>query len=199
MDRIYLRHGDKGYKNGQNSTFKHDPPLTLEGKEESRRKALELVEKYGLPKYIVASPYERTRATAEEMAAALPEPVEIRYDVLLSEYLGNHYHETLDVTSETRKYYPPHPEKIRDLKSRVRCHFYQSKKDFPEERGIVWYITHGLVITCLSELMGRKIKAFPPLSGIYLSASGSFFPLEEKSPSPPRKKSPSIDGFFLNN
>jgi broad specificity phosphatase PhoE len=180
MDRIYLRHGDKGYKNGQSETDKHDPPLTAEGREESRRVALELWARYGSPQYIVTSPYERARMTAIEMASVLPEPVDIWCDNRLSEYLGNHYSEPLDVTPETEQYGPPHPERIRDLKTRIRKHFYQRT----EGKGLIWHVTHGLVITCITELLGKKVKTFPSLGGIYVPAGGPFFQLEWKKDSP---------------
>ena len=133
--RIYIRHGPKEYRNGYSSDLKHDPGLTEQGKFEAQKCGGRLLKKYGLPSLIVCSPYKRARETAEKMLEGIEfifrinklvydksQAPKIVIDSDLSEYLGNHYSEKLDVSAETEKYKPPHPECFRDFCARVKHH-----------------------------------------------------------------------------
>lgn len=90
----YLRHGEKMYDNGKNPEGfpKHDPPLTPEGIENIKTKALEINLRVK-PDLIICSPLRRTRETAEiiadtiyEQTGALPK---ILLDGDIGEFLGN--------------------------------------------------------------------------------------------------------------
>ena len=160
MVRIYIRHSEKTYRNGQNETFKHDPPITEEGKVRARQLAHLLIQKYGVPVLIMCSPYRRTRETAEAMMDVTNPregiPSVIRYDNLLSEYLGNH--EETDVTIETASFEPPHhDESLGAFKARIRRHNTLASilDDLTQP---VWFITHGFIMSTLADIVGGNVK-----------------------------------------
>lgn len=158
--RIYIRHADKEYSNGDAEVHKHDPPTTEGSHGHCHHKAAELVQRYGLPFVIVCSPYQRTRETALRMAEFVKVKysleVPIKVDVRLSEYLGNRREEALDVRGETLRHDPPHPEHFHEMDSRVRWHndIFRKLDDFPE---VVWFVTHGFIINRIGNAMGFKI------------------------------------------
>ena len=162
--RIYIRHAEKKYINGQSDTYCHDPDITEDGIIRARRTSLKLVKAYGIPKMIICSPYLRTRHTAEQMKLMLSEThkadVEIRVDVNISEYLGNHADKSLDVHPETLDYHPPHPENIHGLHHRVRLHN-DDMISLDDTREVYWFVTHGIVINQIANILGytnrRKI------------------------------------------
>lgn len=155
MVRIYIRHSEKAYRNGQNETFKHDPPITEEGKAQARQLAHLLIQKYGVPVLIMCSPYRRTRETAEAMrdhiVTVSNNVPALRCDNLLSEYLGNH--EETDVTNETASFAPPHhDEPLGAFKSRIRKHNTLASvlDDLTQP---VWFITHCFVMSTLADIL----------------------------------------------
>lgn len=158
--RVYIRHADKEYSNGDSETHKHDPGILIDSPEYCCKKASELIKRYGIPFVIVCSPYKRTRETAIEMVDFIQNTyattVRIRVDVQLSEYLGNRRDENLDVTTQTRKFNPPHPETFHEMDSRVRWHndIFRKLDSFPE---VVWFITHGFIINRIGNAMGFKL------------------------------------------
>lgn len=154
MVRIYIRHSEKTYRNGQNETFKHDPPITEEGKVQARQLAYLLIQKYGVPILIMCSPYRRTRETAEAMMGGISSV--IRCDSLLSEYLGNH--EETDVTVETASFEPPHhDESLGAFKARIRKHNTLASvlDDLTQP---VWFITHGFIMSTLADIIGGNVR-----------------------------------------
>ncbi len=167
MRRVYLRHADKEYSNGSSDIFKHDPGITENGMIKTKKIFNELVKQWGLPTRIVSSPYRRTRETALVLNSCLEKPFEEIYiDVNLSEYLGNHYKVALDVTSQTKNYEPPHPENFSELNERVFKHNIHARKRANElDNGVIWYVTHGLIIKQLTYLIGINLqKQLPPLT-----------------------------------
>ena len=158
--RIYIRHADKEYSNGDSETHKHDPGITIDSPDYCHMKATELIKRYGIPFVIVCSPYKRTRETAIQMSefisTTFSSTVKIRVDVQLSEYLGNRRDEKLDVTADTLNFDPPHPETFHEMDSRVRWHndIFRKLDDFPE---VVWFITHGFIINRIGNAMGFKL------------------------------------------
>ena len=169
--RIYIRHGPKEYKNGDSSELKHDPGLTEQGKFESQKCGGRLLKKYGLPSFIVCSPYKRARETAQEMLEGIAfifrknklnydksKAPKIIIDTDLSEYLGNHYSETLDVSPETGKYNPPHPESFRDFCARIKHH--NEKYSYLDNgtEPLVWFISHGIVIDFIKKQFGGVFR-----------------------------------------
>lgn len=164
MRAIYIRHADKSYGNINNvEYFKHDPGITEVGVERTKSIASKLIEIYGEPTLIVSSPYRRTRETALVMNSMLKKPLEeIAIDIGISEYLGNHNNVPLDVTHATLIHSPPHPETFEQMKTRVKKHARKLKKF---SRGVVWFISHGLIIKQIAALFNIKTsKQLPYLT-----------------------------------
>jgi len=172
--RIYLRHADKQYDNGKSLLFKHDPGITDDGKEQCIQVANNLILKYGLPHIIVCSPYRRARETALMMASILPNDIIIKCDVRLSEYLGNHRTELLDVTPETMSFNPPHPESFTKMEERIRSHN-DDMKFLDTSNYVIWFITHGLIINRIANSMAFNIKRkIPCLTSLVIKANQTF-------------------------
>lgn len=212
MGRIYIRHAEKLYSNGEHSTDRHDPPITERGAHSARLLAEFLIRTYGPPEAVVCSPYRRTRETAIAMVSAIVaitgRMMPIKCDVNLSEYLGNRPQEQLDITEGTRMFSPPHPERFGDLDRRLRQHN-RIMQVLDETPTPVWFICHGIIITQLSRLNGvqRPIRRIPPLGCflIYQSQSPHDQPITQVVPIsispmiPPELQShPDHDGTYLN-
>jgi broad specificity phosphatase PhoE len=163
--RIYFRHGEKEYANGHNKIYKFDTPLKDTAHTDIEAYALYLIAEYGAPSAIICSPYLRTRQTAEIMNSCLEERVQIYCDPLLSEYLGHHRDQPLDVYPETEIFKPPHPETWKDLERRSIEH-YESFSHYDEAEDVFWFITHGTVISCITKHLGKMYKNPPILGGI---------------------------------
>jgi len=166
---IYIRHADKEYSNGDANIYKHDPGITETGVKNAKLVCNHLIEQYGIPILVLVSPYKRTRETAETMLSQIDkiDKKKIMFiDTELSEYLGNHRNVPIDVHDKTRIYNPPHPETFAQMKTRVKSHqnkiqVYSSYK----KTGVVWVITHGLIMKQIAKLNGINIsKEFPPLT-----------------------------------
>lgn len=162
--RIYLRHSDKEYKNGDRG---FDPPLTNKGRSKVIPLGIALLQRYGIPTTIICSPYLRCRETAELLHRAIfdktKQRVGIRCDPSISEYLGNHPGQPFIVSDETRAYNPPQTETFYQMESRVHTHN-DRMRDFDRDRRPVWIVTHGLIIDRLLAFMGfRRPPAIPPL------------------------------------
>ena len=173
--KIYIRHAEKKYKNGFSNKHKFDPQITDNGEFNTEILAQKLLKLYGKPDIIICSPYLRTRQTASILRKMADENIEILYDVHLSEYLGNHQSDILDVHPETKKYKPPHPENFKQFCYRIRHHDNYTKKltSLAQKNGInivIWIVTHGIVINQLARLYGMKRnKQVENLSGIIIN------------------------------
>ena len=166
--RIYIRHAEKEYCNGQSTAWAHDPSITSTGYEQTQKLALQLIEQWGIPNFIICSPYRRTRETALALLKIINNNglTELKYDVRLSEYLGNRRNEKLDVTNETLEYNPPHPETFFQMDTRVRWHN-DDMKALDHENTVVWFISHGFIINRIGNAMGYKLpKRLPYLSTV---------------------------------
>ena len=164
--RVYIRHADKEYANGDAALYKHDPGITSDALEKTRMVAKHLIDQWGPPDRIVLSPYRRTRETAAVMSSVLEKKVPMHIDTDIAEYLGNHRNVPIDVTESTLVHHPPHPESFTQMKLRVKNHHnrittYGRKK----RKGVIWIITHGLIIKSIAALIGVKApKEFPTLT-----------------------------------
>jgi len=178
MVRIYIRHAEKLYSNGEGSVFKHDPGITEEGIEKTKLLTQFLVDKYGIPPFIVCSPYERTRRTAIVMGQTLQQiygvQVTIKCDINLSEYLGNHRKSIIDITPDTAKFNPPHPERWCDFDRRIRLHN-KIMSELDSYSGAIWFICHGVVLSHISKLNhtagSKRIRKISPLGCLYIGRS----------------------------
>lgn len=163
--RIYIRHADKEYSNGDADMFVHDPGITEKGGEKSKMVAVHLIEQWGIPNRIIVSPYRRTRETAKIMRSVIGKKIPIHVDRELSEYLGNHRGIPIDVTESTLAHDPPHPETFEDLTNRVKSHHNKITKYTKKTSGVIWIITHGLIMKQVAALIGIKMpREFPSLT-----------------------------------
>jgi len=183
--RIYIRHADKEYSNGDANLYKHDPGITNDGAEKSRMVANYLLDQWGPPSLIIVSPYRRTRETAEIMNLTLKTKVpssqaQMVVDSDMSEYLGNHRGIPIDVTDSTLIHDPPHPETFLEMRRRVKRHHKRirkyiktvenspkpgKQKQKQNQSKVIWIVTHGLIIKQIASLIGIKMaKEFPPLT-----------------------------------
>lgn len=176
--RIYIRHAEKAYQNGQSENLGHDPGLTILGRLSAQLLAKRLLETYGMPKWIICSPYLRCRETALEMVSVLNVIVPIKCDNTLAEYLGNRPTEELDVDSTTSIYTPPHPENFDDLDVRVRIHNDKmSTLDTSPEP--IWFITHGIVLHRLANCLGYRLKrSLPYLATLIVGPSSECYTIQ---------------------
>lgn len=158
---VYLRHAQKEYNNGDADLYKHDPGITSSGVERTKMVTQHLIKSWGEPDMIITSPYRRCRETAIIMSQVITKKLEIVKDSSLSEYLGNHRNVPIDVTSETKLHDPPHPESFTEMKKRVDDHFKRVSKYTKHNKGdikIIWFITHGLILKQVAEIIGLKMN-----------------------------------------
>lgn len=194
--RVYIRHADKEYVNGDSDIYKHDPGITNKGVDKAKMVARHLINQWGLPTRIIISPYRRTRETAKAMKSVLNEvialgksnaetntntntnttknkKIPIHIDRELSEYLGNHRTTPIDVTESTLVHDPPHPETFADMKRRVKSHHDKIVKYVKKSESVIWIITHGLIIKQVAALVGlRMVKDFPSLTCLSIMDDG---------------------------
>ena len=164
--RIYIRHSDKEYSNGENEIYKHDPGLSDIGLENIKKQIKFLFLK---PDKIFCSPYLRTRQTAEliktEFLNIFPNlEIPIIIDTTISEYLGNHVSAAIDVRESTAIYNPPHPETIYEFDNRIYKH-YDNHLEYDNSDQVILYVTHGIVLKKILKYMGYQTKIqLPPCS-----------------------------------
>ena len=165
---IFIRHGHKEYENGRSSEYRFDPPLTTYGQEQAYICFKNLLDQHGPPSRIVASPFRRTRQTADIAQTVILERlgyhVEINYDNGIREYLGNHHTTNPDDFEEQTFNY------LNDFNQfTVKSKFTERwgafikrlKNAGPQLQPNVWYITHGLVIQQLAQHYFKKSIQYP--------------------------------------
>ena len=127
--RIYIRHAEKEYDNNKSAAFRFDPNITQEGRIGSMQLADELIKLWGIPKYIICSPYLRCRQTSEALLDQVKyhlindTSIEIKCSIEVSEYLGNqikNYPSEEDFYRETNILEPPINETFSVMEKRVR-------------------------------------------------------------------------------
>jgi broad specificity phosphatase PhoE len=169
---LFIRHAEKTHRNGhpnQEGEYGFDPNITVDGMIRSRHIGQKLIKKYGKPTRVVLSPYLRTRQTAFAMLSSLPRgqwpPIEVNKDI--SEYLGNHHNKEIDLDPQTKYYHPPRDESFDDLRRRIKKFV---SNLHPIQGECVWFITHGLVIKLVNEIMGNNhsIKRVGYLEGLVI-------------------------------
>ena len=163
---LYIRHGQKAYRNGESDKFYFDPPLTEQGKSTAISRFSDLLFKQGIPQRIISSPYLRARETAQIAHDVILQltgaSIPVSYDPLLGEYLGNQRKKELQdgVRPETLELQPIPPEEWRDYSFRVRRHLERA-------HDCTWYITHGVVIQSIAYFKsGKKLPQPSELTGI---------------------------------
>ena len=166
---LYIRHGQKAYRNGGSEKFYFDPPLTEQGRTEAIKRFADLLFYQGVPERIISSPYLRARETAQIAHDVILRltglSISVTYDPLLGEYLGNQRKMDLcdGVRPETLELQPIPPEKWKEYSFRIKKHLLYAKE-------YTWYITHGVVIQSIAHLKAHKKLNRPnELSGILVS------------------------------
>lgn len=170
--RIYVRHAEKEYNNGQSIIHPFDPPATERGIEKASALADKLYSSFGAPTLIVSSPFLRTRQTASAIRSRLFEKtgiaVPIVCDKRVGEYLGNHRISGDDglFTHQTKDLDPLLEDNISHFNSRLREHN-DIMGSLDKDHFSFWIVTHGLVIKKLSRFNGCFFPGYPAfLSGI---------------------------------
>jgi len=164
---LYIRHGEKSYKNGQSNTFPFDPNLTDLGKENAYTFFNHILTKYNIPDKIISSPYLRARETAKIAHDVIFEKLGINipifYDKNIGEYLGNQKNVNLKegLHPETLKHNPISNETIQQYRYRIQKHISHAEN--------AWYITHGMVIKSIAFCNGHNIDYPGPLGAIYIN------------------------------
>lgn len=173
--RIYIRHGEKEYKNGQSRGC--DPPLTKRGREETLLLAERLYSNFGLPTLIISSPFLRARETAlllrakvAELSRKSKEEIPLLCDRKVGEYLGNQSPASQSLlTSETLSYHPLLEDNISSFLVRVREHN-DILGSLEKDNFTFWIVSHGLVIKKLARFNGYFLPGYPNcLSGLIIT------------------------------
>lgn len=113
------------------------------------------VDRHGVPRRIVSSPYQRTRGTAKLLQDFLRNEydidVSIEIEVRIGEYLGG-AGRVMD--------HDFHPSTLhhRPIRDRNRSSFLRRAFDFKSERG-VWYVSHSYYISSHLERYGVSIPS----------------------------------------
>jgi broad specificity phosphatase PhoE len=169
---VWIRHADKKFANrkGPKEAKQHDSPLKDDCDESINILTSELVKKYGIPDYILTSPFLRTRQTTEKMLDFISKnyksyKIEIVYDKNISEFLGfqHPYGEEADVEEITKNLFAPGKillgETLDELKLRTKKHVLSLNEYY---QGNVWVITHGIVIKYISSHLREHYgKVYP--------------------------------------
>ncbi|CAH6418602.1 Hypothetical protein POVN_LOCUS321 [uncultured virus] len=166
---IWIRHGQKAYDNGKGPADQpaHDPPIAEGHTDEIVERGKELIRLYGAPSICIVSPYRRTRETATYLLSSMEEkkrPAQ-RVDVNIAEYLGNQQlylgadglpSNAPLVERETALYkgLPPVAEPFAHMQNRSAVHLDMILED-PTATGVIWIVSHGLLISTIARLCHR--------------------------------------------
>lgn len=169
---IFLRHGEKKYKNGKGliGDKQHDPPLSETGICAIKTTTKKLLATYGRPDIIITSPFQRNRQTTTVILETIenPDNIIIEIDPMCGEFLGfqKPRGKTGDVSGETLRYINPvlGIETVENLKKRAIL-FYDK---LIKRNKKIWIVTHGIFISFLFEnLINKKLK-FKELEGFFV-------------------------------
>jgi len=175
MTLLWIRHGEKKFKNGKGSPgyCDHDPPLKKNNDPNINIVGHSIFIRFGVPDKIICSPFLRTRETATSLqkffSKYYSKDIEIEVDVNIGEFLGWIKPSGLkaQVTEETSTYINPllGIEKIKDVRERSKNHI-----DSIRRTDNILIITHGIVIEFIHKhLTGEKLNKVKELSGISLT------------------------------
>lgn len=139
---IYIRHAHDSYPN---ATHRHDHHITDKGVKDAKKLARKLIKKYGYPKLIICSPFQRTRETLNSMLTEFGYTPDIVYDASLSRYFSKKDQKDPSMFSETTDAGIPVYETFDDFKIRVHKHLKNMlKNNYFSGTEPVWCITHAL-------------------------------------------------------
>lgn len=171
---IFIRHAKKLFDNGKPIDGKksHDPPLIAGQEKFITEKLKELKKEYGEPVHIYASPFLRTRQTAD-IVSNFFEYKPVHFDIRLKEFLGwqKPKNTPADLEEITKAYLGGDllgAEKPINVENRVNDFL----KDFEEEdKNLYYVITHGIVISKACKLNGHKKEYFDDFCGAFIGDS----------------------------
>ena len=174
MSITWMRHGEKEYRNSRGPPClpKHDSTLKMNSKIFIETICSDIFRNFGIPNYILVSPFLRTRETGIIIKQYIKENLNLDIDIYvnndISEYLGYQEPkgETADVFPQTSEFIKPllGNETFKDLEMRVQKHL----AELPKSDNIL-VVTHGIVICYINKaLTGMKMNKIKELSGINL-------------------------------
>lgn len=146
---IYLRHGD----DRGNDVYRHDRRLNDHGKKKAGKAADRLIEKYGHPDTIYASPFRRAIETLEAMYDHFQRDVVVRRDPRIAQHLSEKQQAQPLVSPETLAQVTIIENK-NEFQRRVAVHV----EEIRQTSGVVWCITHQAVIEEVAGHFGVKIS-----------------------------------------
>lgn len=180
--RIYIRHAEKAHANGEkNCIYPFDSPLTVTGLEACSGTAEQLHKTFGLPTFIVCSPFLRARQTAlairDHLFSMTGVHVSILCDNKVGEYLGNHK------KIDKQKAFAPQTLALDPIVDACVSHLEVRVREHNDVFGSLdydnfnfWIVTHGLVIKKLSTFNGHNFEGYPqPLSGLIIGTKVASF------------------------
>jgi len=160
MPVIFIRHSND---DDTDPTYTHDPKITEDGKKKARKRAFELVEKYGSPKMIFCSPFRRTIQTAKAMKKMCGSKTKIYIDKILSRYFCAREKADPQIDPGTGNYDTPIYESWKGFEYRIDTHLKMiSKNRFTQKDEIIWCITHALVYKHVARTYDIKIPSYIP-------------------------------------
>jgi broad specificity phosphatase PhoE len=158
MTIIYIRHADD-----IESTHRHDARITKKGKQRAKKMAQKLLSKYGLPSFILCSPFKRARSTAGVMRQQLPKDCPLYIDRNLSRYFCSREKCEPSLYATTGKYDTPIYESKSGFHRRIDKHLSMiQQKGWHRSHKIVWCITHALVYKYIALRSQVKIPSHIP-------------------------------------
>jgi broad specificity phosphatase PhoE len=175
---IMVRHGESEGNRDRRFTISPDVPLTDLGREQARRAALQIAERFR-PVKLISSPFRRARQTSEIIAATLGLEIEVVHD-LHERDLGVLKGESYDVLREMVKrdpaydaaqgwlWRPERGESYEDVRRRVVGAIDAIRARHPDDEIVI--VSHGGVMLSLwAHVTGQWHGAhLPPNCGIVL-------------------------------
>jgi broad specificity phosphatase PhoE len=139
--QLFIRHGNDHTE----SKYKHDNELNSYYNNDVISLTYKLIKKYGCPKYIYCSPFQRSIQTVEIMEQVfkkLHKKVKILVDARLSRFFNAQEQLHPSVKKNTLYYNPPIYETKEAFNKRVKKVNYYAMNNIKS----TWYITHYLVL-----------------------------------------------------
>lgn len=151
---IFIRHGNDEV---DDVTYRQDNKINYCEKGDISELAKKLIKKHGRPEEVYCSPFRRTITTAAELCkAGKVKKFKVR------NYLGRRFskkeQKKPDIAPETKEYCPIIKEDKEGFKKRC-LHAYENIKS---KDGIVWVVTHALVLKKIAKHVGLKLPKHIP-------------------------------------
>lgn len=166
---IYIRHGDD---DEEGSTYKHDAKLTNRGKRKCVDKMRSLIREQGIPKYIVCSPFERTKETAKiflkDILKHYNVKVKLKIDPDLGRYFTSQDRKDPEMRSSTKKYQPIIDLNEEAMMERIKNHIEKYNAERYNPNGYVLLISHGIIIKRCLRLVKYKSPEHIPFLKSYI-------------------------------